>query len=335
MTSQAATFPRTMRAARCVAHGRDVPLAYEQLPLPTAGEGEVLIQVEACGLNVADDLMRAGRYQVRLTPPFTPGLEVAGAVAAAGPGIHGFEVGDPVVATVDGGGLADYVIARATSTFPRPEAMDAMTAAAVLVSYGTADVALTRRARLQPDETVVVFGAGGVLGQATIALARAKGATVIAAARSAEARERAVAAGAQLCLDSGSARLLDAVLDATGGRGAEVVVDPVGDPGFGTALRTAGFNGRILTVGFAGGGVPSVPLNLLLVKNLNLMGVFWGGHVTMEPDVVRTSIAATFSEITAGSLPVPGIDVYPLSDAQAAMDRLQESNGRKIVVDIR
>ena len=115
------------------------------------------------------------------------------------------------MAAVDGGGLADYAIARATSTFPRPEAMDAMTAAAVLVSYGTGDIALTRRARLQPDETVVVFSAGGVLGQATIALARAKGATVIAAARSAEARERAVAAGAQLCLDSGSARLLDAV----------------------------------------------------------------------------------------------------------------------------
>jgi NADPH2:quinone reductase len=335
MTSPAAAFPRTMRAARCVAHGRDVPLTCEQLPRPAAGEGEVLIRVEACGLNVADDLMRAGRYQVRLTPPFTPGLEVAGAIAAVGPGTTGFGLGDPVVATVDGGGLADYAIARASSTFPRPATMDAVTAAAVLVSYGTADIALTRRARLQPDETVVVFGAGGVLGQATIALARAKGAKVIAVARSAEARERAVAAGAQLCLDSGTVGLLDSVLDATGGRGAEVVVDPVGDPGFDTVLRTAGFNGRVLTVGFAGGAIPRVPLNLLLVKNLNLMGVFWGGHVAMEPDIVRTSVTAIFSEITAGSLPVPGIDAYSLPDAQAAMDRLQESNGRKIVVEIR
>jgi NADPH2:quinone reductase len=323
-----------MQAVRCTSLGDEPPspLDIADIPVPAPGPDQVLIRVQACGLNVADELMRQGRYQLKLSPPFTPGQEVAGIIESVGPAVPDLSAGDPVVAIVDGGGLAQYALGDATSVLPRPPGLDAASAAAVAVSYGTTDIALGPRAHLERGENLVIFGAGGMIGQCAVALGRRRGANVIAVASTQERADRAVTAGASYGFASDRADLRELIYEATAGHGADVVLDSVGGPAFATALRIAAFNARILSVGFASGTVASAPLNILLVKNLNVSGVFWGGHLRAEPGVVRASLAHLLDLIAAGALPVPPIASFPLSAAEQAFAYMNQSSGQKVVV---
>lgn len=229
----AAASGTTMRAVRCTSLGDEPPspLDIADIPVPAPGPGQVLIRVQACGLNVADELMRQGRYQLKLSLPFTPGQEVAGIIESVGPAVPDLSAGDPVVAIVDGGGLAQYALGDATSVLRRPPGLDAVSAAAVAVAYGTTDIALGRRAHLERGENLVIFGAGGMIGQCAVALGRQRGANVIAVASTQERAGRAVRAGASHGFASDRADLRELIYEATAGHGADVVLDSVERPG--------------------------------------------------------------------------------------------------------
>ncbi len=255
-------------------------------PLPPA-PGEVQISVAACGLNFADLLMRDGKYQEKPPLPYTPGMEIAGTVAALGQGVAGPAPGTRVTAFVNHGGLAPLANAPANRVVQIPDAMPFADAAAFPIAYGTSHLALDHKARLQPGETLLVLGAAGGVGLTAVEIGKRMGARVIASARGADKLAIAHAAGADEVIDS-DAPDLKATLKALGG--VDVVYDAVGGPAFDAALSACRPEGRLLAIGFASGQVPQVPANLLLVKNLSVMGLYWGGYLTFAPHILTNSL---------------------------------------------
>jgi NADPH2:quinone reductase len=280
--------PVTMRAWRVHEHGAapDV-LRLDEVDVPSPGPGEVLVRVEAAALNFPDLLLAAGLYQERPPLPFTPGLEIAGEVVAAGEGAKAAS-GDRVLGApaLPRGGLADYAVLPGDSTFPIPDGMTAEEAASLFITYQTAYVGLHRRAALEPGETLLVHAGASGTGSAAVQLGKAAGARVIATAGGADKTEICRELGADLAIDYTSEDLVAAVKEATGGRGADVIWDPVGGDVFDASRKVVAFEGRIVVVGFAAGRMQDAPANHLLVKNYSVVGLHWGLYRKLAPEVI-------------------------------------------------
>jgi NADPH2:quinone reductase len=306
-----------MKAMRVHALGEALRL--DDLPPPAPGPGELLVRVRACGLNFADTLMVAGKYQERPAPPFAPGMEICGVVEALGPGAAGFAPGDRVAAFTGGGGLAEFAVVPAARCVAPPAAMPDAEVAGFLVAYGTSDLALGHRAGLRAGETLLVTGASGGVGLTAVELGAIAGARVIAVARGPEKLAVAAAAGAAHLIDA--AADLRAEVKALGG--ADVVYDTVGGAVFDAALRATNPEGRLIPIGFAGGVVPQIPANLLLVKNLTVIGVYWGAYAGFRPEALTASVARLFGLYAAGRLRPHVSHVLPLAEANAGLDLLR------------
>ncbi|MCY3795971.1 MAG: NADPH:quinone oxidoreductase family protein [Gammaproteobacteria bacterium] len=322
-----------MKAVLCKAYGAPEDLVLEDVAEPVPGEGEVLVDVKATALNFPDVLMIAGKYQSQPPFPFSPGGEVAGTVLEAGPGVTEFAPGDPVFGSVGHGGFAERVAVAARSLQPVPEAMSFVEASGISTTYGTSYYALQQRAALQPGETLLVTGAAGGVGIAAVQLGRAMGARVIAAASSEQKLSVAKDSGADELIDYSDGQLKDKVKALTGGKGADVIYDPVGGALFDQCLRCINWYGRILVIGFAAGDIPKAPINLILLKSCQVVGVFYGAWSARAPDESRANFRDILAFHAAGKIkPVVG-RVHPLENyAKALNDLAQRRAIGKIVV---
>lgn len=297
---------------------------------PEPGPGEIRVKIAACGLNFADLLMVKGTYQETPEAPFTLGMEVAGTVDAVGPGVTTPAVGARVAVFGGQGGLAEFGVFDAARCAPIPDAMPFEAAAGFLIAYGTSHLALTRRANLQAGERLLVLGAAGGVGLTAVELGHAMGAEVIAVARGAEKLAVAKKAGAAHLIDSDTGDIR-AEVKAFGG--ADVVYDAIGGDAFKAALRATRPEGRILAIGFASGDVPQVPANILLVKNITVMGVYWGGYLKFAPDTLTASLTELMAMYVDGQIKPHISATYPLAQAAEAMEllRSRKSTGKVVV----
>lgn len=301
-----------------------------QIPAQKPGENQLEVVINACGLNFADLLMVKGSYQDTPEPPFTLGMEVSGRIASLGANVSGFEIGDRVAVFAGSGGLATRGVFEASRAVKLPDTMSDVQAAGFQIAYGTSHLALTRRARLRAGDTLVVFGAAGGVGLTAVEIGAALGARVIAVARGADKLGVAKNAGAEVLLDSDTADL-KAEIRALGG--ADVVYDPVGGDALLSVLRACKPEARVLTIGFASGTVPQIPANILLVKNIDVIGFYWGGYMAFAPDVLRQSMAELLALFAAGRLNPHISHKFPLAQAQDALDLLASRKATgKIVV---
>ncbi len=314
----------SMRAVLCTGWGAPESLIVGEAPAPRAGRGEVRIAVEACGVNFADTLLIAGTYQCKPAFPFSPGLEVAGVAAECGAGVTTCAPGDRVIAVLDFGGYAGQVAAPAADVFRVPDAMDFAHAAGFAVVYGSAYAGLRWRAALAPGETLLVLGAGGGVGLAAVEVGKAMGARVIAAAGGPDKLALAGGRGADHLVDYRAEDLRARVKEITGGRGADVIFDPVGGDAFDTALRCVAWEGRIVVVGFASGRIPRAPANLLLVKNCAVMGVYTGAYRRREPARYRAALDELFAWWGEGRLRPHVSRRFPLERAAEALRVLMD-----------
>ena len=304
----------------------------EDVPMPAPRADEVLVRVRACGVNFADALIVQGRYQEKPLLPFTPGLEVAGEVVAMGEDVAGLATGQRVVALCATGGYAEAVTAPAAVTVRIPDAMPCETAAGFMVAYGTAHIGLERRARLRRGETLLVHGAGGGVGLAAVEVGKAMGAKVIATAGSEDKRALARAHGADHVIDYRAGEFKDVVKAITDGRGADVVFDPVGGKVLAQSLRCIAWEGRLLVIGFAAGDIPRIPAGLVLVKNISMVGVYWGAYRMHEPAVITGSLRRLFAWFEEGALRPVISETLPLEAAAEAMQRLLTREARGKIV---
>ena len=302
-------------------------------PLPEPGPGEVRIRVGAAGLNFADTLVIKGQYQDQPALPFVPGIEVAGRIERCGAGVGGFTPGERVMATPDHGGFAEAVVTSAVNVVRLPDTIDDVAAAGLAIAYGTAYGALAWAARLQAGETLVVHGAAGGVGLATVECGRALGARVIATARGAHRLALAQAHGALAAIDTGAEDVRLRVRELTDGRGADVVFDPVGGALFTASLRSIAWGGRILVVGFASGEIPQIPANLLLVKNAAAIGFYWGSYRRHDPARVRAAFEQLFEWHGQGRIRPHVSEVRPLAEARDALELLlaRRSTGKVVL----
>jgi len=308
----------------------DTAAAIRTIATPRPGPGEVLLDIAACGVNFADLLMARGTYQDTPAPPFTLGMEVCGTVRAHGDGVDAPAVGTRVAVFAGQGGMAEQGVFPAAPCRPVPETMPAEVAAGFQVAYGTAHLALTRRARLHPGETLLVLGAAGGVGLAAVEIGKALGAQVIAVARGTEKLEVARTAGADHLVAADDD--ITARVKALGG--ADVVFDPVGGAAFTAALRATNREGRIITIGFASGEVPPVPANHLLVKNIDVIGFYWGGYAAFAPRALTDSLTELMDWYAAGRLRPHVSHVLPLDRAAEALEliRSRRATGKVVVV---
>ncbi len=311
-----------MRAVVCRELSGPQSLKVEEVPDPKPGPGEVAIDVAAAGVNFADTLMVTGKYQEKPELPFTPGLELAGTVTALGTGVTGVAPGDRVIGLVDRGAFAEVALVRADEVYPIPDSMDFDIAAGFPITYGTAHGALVWRAELQPGETLLVHGAAGGVGLAAVEVGKALGAEVIATAGGPEKLEIARAHGADHLVDYRSEDIRERVKALTGGRGADVVFDPVGGEVFMASLRAVAWGGRLLVIGFAAGKVPEIPANLLLVKNLAVLGLYWGAYRQKGPDLLRAQFETLTRWHAEGRLEPLVSHRLDLAEAAEALDLL-------------
>jgi len=317
-----------MRAYRI--HGFDGSAGLEVIDRPAPAAGEVLLRIAACGLNFADLLMLKGQYQERPDPPFTLGMEVAGTIEALGDGVSGLAPGDRVAVFAGQGGLAEWGVFPASRCLLLPDAMPFDHAAAFMIAYGTSHLALGYRARLQPGETLLVTGAAGGVGLTAVEIGKAMGARVVAVARGADKLAVAQSAGADHLIDSDTQDLRKEV-KALGG--ADVVCDTVGGDMFMAALRASNPEARLIPIGFAGGAVPHIPANLLLVKNLTVIGLYWGGYMGFCPDRLRGSLVDLLAMYVAGKLRPHVGATLPLDQVDTALDLLRnrKSTGKVVI----
>lgn len=321
-----------MRAIVCNQWGTPDDLVYEQVASPSPGPGELHLRVNAAGVNFADSLIIAGKYQVRPPLPFSPGLEMAGVVIEAGEGVTGFSPGDRVAAVASYGGYAEEAVVSAATAVPIPENMDDVTAAGFLVAHGTSHIALTHRAQLEPGEVLLVHGASGGVGITAVEIGKQLGATVIASAGSDEKLELPDAYGADHLINYREIDFRERVLEITEGRGADVIYDPVGGRVFDQSLRTLAWCGRLLVIGFASGRIPEAKANYLLVKNISLLGVHWGAYAQRQPEVMGASFAQLMQWYAEGRLKPHVSQTLPLADAPAALGLLLERKSTGKVV---
>lgn len=318
-----------MRAFQVQSFDRPAELVDCAVPEPAAGE--VLLDIKACGLNFADLLMAKGKYQDTPTLPFALGMEVCGIVIAHGPGVTAPTVGTRVAVFGGQGGMADKGVFPAALCRSVPDTMDDATAAGFMVAYGTSHLALTRRANLRKGETLLVLGAAGGVGLTAVEVGKAIGAKVIAVARGAEKLAIAKAAGADHLIDS-ETQDVKAEVKALGG--ADVVYDPVGGGAFKAALGACNREARVIVIGFASGEVPQIPANIILVKNITVIGFYWGGYLKFNPTALTDSLAALMAWHAEGKL-LPHIsNKIPLEKAADALALIEsrKSTGKVVVM---
>lgn len=322
-----------MRAVVCSDFKGIEGLAVGDLPPRPLGEGMVRIGVRAAGLNFADTLMVSGQYQVKPQLPFAPGLEVAGFVTELGPGVTGLSIGDRVMANLDHGGYAEDAVAKIADTYVIPNEMSFVEAAGFPIVYGTSHIGLKYKLNVQPGETLLVHGAAGGVGLTAVEIGKAMGARVIATAGGKDKLAVAKAHGADDLIDYREEDIRERVKALTDGRGADCVYDPVGGSAFDASLRAIVQGGRILVVGFASGTVPQIPANILLVKNISVIGFFWGAHRVLAPGLVRTSFTELFALFRAGKLKPHVSHTFPLEKVQDAMKTLtgRKSTGKVVL----
>jgi NADPH2:quinone reductase len=313
-----------MRAVVCNELGPPSLLRVEERPDPAAGPGRVVVAVEAAGVNFVDGLFIAGTYQIKPPLPFTPGSELAGTVSAIGEDVRDLQVGQRVVVTTGLGGFASHVAVPAPAAVVLPDALDAARAATFTQSYSTCLFALRDRAQVQPGHTVLVLGAGGGIGLAAIAVARALGCRVMGAASSEEKRAAASAAGAEAVIDSTTVPIKDAAREWAGGTGVDVVVDPIGGPAAEPALRALGDFGRYLVIGFAAGAIPSIPLNQVLLRNRTVLGIDWGIWSMQHATEQRALLRDLLGMVESGELDPVHPTTYPLDQVATALEDLLE-----------
>jgi len=323
-----------MRAVVCEDFVGTEGLKIGELPSPDLPAGYLRIAVRAAGVNFADTLMAAGQYQVKPQLPFAPGLEAAGFVTEVAPDVSGFSVGDRVMACVDCGGYAEEAVARAVDTYVIPDNMTFVEAAGFPIVYGTSHVGLVNKLKLQPGETLLVHGAAGGVGLTAVEIGKALGARVIATAGGADKLAVAERYGADDLIDYRTEDIRERVKALTDGRGADCVYDPVGGTAFDASLRATVQGGRILVVGFASGTVPQIPANILLVKNLTVIGYYWGAHRVLDPQLVQDSFAELLRWFEAGKLKPHVSHVFPMQDVQAAHETLagRKSTGKVVLL---
>lgn len=316
-----------MLAYRIQSNGSAAQLCHVDIPAPKAGQ--VRIAIKACGLNFADLLMQKGTYQDTPEPPFTLGMEIAGVVDAVGAEVSHLKCGDRVAIYSGQDGLADYGVFDADRAIALPSSTSFEDAAAIQIAYGTSHIALDHRARLQPGETLLVTGAAGGVGLTAVEIGKLMGATVIAQARGEDKLAVAHTAGADHLIDA-SENLRDRVR-ALGG--ADVVYDAIGGDVFKAAFRATNPEGRLLPIGFAGGDVPQIPANHLLVKNLTVIGFYIGGYLRFRPEIVRDSFNTLFRWHAEGRIKPHISHVLPLQDVENGMRLLRERKSTgKIVI---
>ena len=313
-----------MKAIQCVEWGLPERLALVDVDLPEPGARDVRVRVEAAGVNFPDALIVQKKYQVQPPLPFIPGTEVAGTIDAVGAEVKHLKSGDRVAAIVGTGGFAQFVCAPATLVAPLPDGIASDTAAAFTLTYATSHHALFDRAGLKAGETLAVLGAGGGVGLAAVELGKIAGATVIAAASSDEKLAAAREHGADVSINYSRVELRDALKEATGGRGVDVIYDPVGGRYAESALRSLAWRGRLLVVGFADGQIPQLPANLLLIKGTSAVGVFWGEFARREPRENVRMMGELFAWLAQGKLKPHVSRAYPLRETPQALEALLE-----------
>ncbi len=300
-----------------------------QIDNPEPASGQIRVAIKACGLNFADLLMQKGTYQDTPPAPFTLGMEVAGIVDKTGPNVPNLKPGDRVAVYCGQGGLAEHGVFDANRAIPLPNSTSFEDAAAIQIAYGTSLIALDHRAKLQPGETLLVTGAAGGVGLTAVEIGKLMGATVIAQARSKEKLAIAKAAGADHLIDASED--LRAKVTALGG--ADVVYDAIGGDVFNAAFRATNPEGRLLPIGFAGGEVPQILANHLLVKNLTVIGFYIGGYLNFRPEIVRNSFETLFNWHAEGRIKPHISNVLPLSDVAKGMNLMKErASTGKIVI---
>ena len=324
-----------MKALLCKEYGPAESLVIEDVPAPPLGQGEVRIGVRACGVNYPDNLMIAGKYQVKPPLPFSPGLELAGEILELGDGVTELQPGQRVAATSMCGAMAEQICVPASSVIPIPDAMDFTTAAGFIIAYGTSSHALRQRAQLQSGEKLLVLGAGGGVGLTAVEIGHLMGAEVYAAASSTDKLELAASRGATHLINYSEVGLRDQVRQLTGGNGADVIYDPVGGDLFNDCLRSVSWGGRILIIGFASGSIQHIPANLPLLKGSSIVGVFWGSFAEREPAVNLNNMQELLAWFEQGKLKPCISKTYPLEEAPLAMAALLERRASgKLVVNI-
>ncbi|SEQ45171.1 NADPH:quinone oxidoreductase family protein [Thalassovita taeanensis] len=300
------------------------------IPRPIPARGEVAVRIAACGLNFADLLMIEGKYQDTPQAPFTLGMEVSGVVEALGPDTDGPAPGTRVAVFGGQGGLAEYGCFPLNRVVEMPDAMSFEAAAAFQIAYGTSHVALAHRAQMQPGETLLVLGAAGGVGLTAVEIGKLMGATVIACARGTDKLEAARTAGADHLIDA-KTQDIRTIVKSLGG--ADVVYDPVGGEQWQAAFRACNPEARLLPIGFASGEVPQIPANHLLVKNISVLGVYWGGYLKFRPEVVTGSLTTLMGWYAQGRLKPHVSHVLPLARVAEGLEllRTRQSTGKVVI----
>ena len=316
-----------MKAVLCKQFGPLESLVLEELPAPKAAPGEVVVSVKAASLNFPDVLIIQNKYQFKPPLPFSPGSELSGVVKEIGEGVTGFKPGDRVIAFTTYGAFAEEVKVEAGRLVPIPPGMDFDSAAAFLLTYGTSDHALRVRGALQSSETLLVLGAAGGVGLAAIEIGKALGARVIACASSADKLEVCGQHGADAAINYSIEDLRERIKQLTDGKGVDVVYDPVGGPYTEPALRSTAWRGRLLVVGFAAGEIPRIPLNLPLLMERSIIGVYWGEWARREPAAFADGIRQLGAWFREGKLKPHVSQTFPLAQA---VDALKLMAARKV-----
>jgi NADPH2:quinone reductase len=308
-------------------------LAVRETPDPKIGAGQLGVDVKAAGCNFFDILIVQGRYQVKPPFPFVPGGEIAGVVREIGPGVEGFSIGDRVLASAPMGGYAERIAIPAAFAHRMPDAMSFEEGASFPIVYPTSYAGLVYRANLQPGETLLVHAAAGGVGVAAVQIGKALGATVIATAGGADKVRVALEAGADHGIDYSTEDFVLRVKELTRGRGADVIYDSVGGDVFDRSLKCIAWNGRLLVIGFAGGQIPSVAANRILLKNVSVVGLHWGAYAKYEPQRIPETFQALFDLYEAKKIRPVVYRSYPLERAADALAALgsRKTHGKVVL----
>ena len=322
-----------MKAVVCREHGLPDRLdLVDDWPSPELGDNDVRIRVKAAGLNFPDVLIIQGKYQFQPELPFIPGGECAGVVEEVGAAVTRWKVGDEVIHSGGSGSFCEEIVANELAVLPKPPALSFEAAAGITITYLTSYHALVQRANIQPGETLLVLGAAGGVGSTAVELGKALGATVIAAASSDDKLALCKELGADHTINYSTESVKDRVKELTGGRGVDVVYDPVGGDFSEPAVRSMGWNGRYLVIGFASGPIPSIPLNLTLLKGCSIVGVFWGRFTMEETEVHLANIDTLWQWFGEGKIKPVITDLFPIEEYEGAYAAMMERRAKGKVI---
>ena len=321
-----------MKAVVCTKIGDPNLLEIKEIETPKPSKNEVLVKVQAAGVNFPDALMVQGKYQIVMDPPFTPGNEVCGYVEETGDDVD-LKIGTKVIALPPIGGFSEYVSVDKNLVIPVSEKVNAMAGASLPINYGTCYYSLKRRANIQKDESLLVLGASGGIGTATIQLAKIMGVKTICAVGSNEKAEYVKSLGADEIIRYDQVELKETVKELTDGKGVDVVMDPVGGEVTEQALRATAWNGRLLVIGFTDGNIPKIPLNLTLVKGVSIVGVWWGRWTTTSPEETAEDFKELIEFIEKDELIIKPKNVHPIEETSLALENfLSRKNIGKTVI---